>query len=49
MLEDGRLAETEEGTPPQGAVISQLLANIYPHYVYDLWFKHGADATRLAA
>ena len=36
MLEDGRRIETEEGTP-QGAVISPLLANIYLHYVYDLW------------
>ena len=27
---------TEQGTP-QGAVISALLANIYLHYVYDLW------------
>jgi RNA-directed DNA polymerase len=36
VLEDGRLIETEEGTP-QGAVISPLLANIYLHYVYDLW------------
>lgn len=30
--------ETEEGTP-QGAVISPLLANIYLHYVYDLWLQ----------
>jgi RNA-directed DNA polymerase len=33
---DGRLVVTEEGTP-HGAVISPLLANIYLHYVYDLW------------
>lgn len=36
VLEDGQVIETEEGTP-QGAVISPLLANIYLHYIYDLW------------
>ena len=36
VLEEGQLIETERGTP-QGAVISPLLANIYLHYVYDLW------------
>jgi RNA-directed DNA polymerase len=36
VLEAGRRVETTEGTP-QGAVISPLLANIYLHYVYDLW------------
>ena len=36
MLEEGVRIESEEGTP-QGAVISPLLANIYLHYVYDLW------------
>ena len=36
VLEDGRVIESEEGTP-QGAVISPLLANIYLHYVYDQW------------
>jgi RNA-directed DNA polymerase len=36
VLEDGLWKETVQGTP-QGAVISPLLANIYLHYVYDLW------------
>jgi RNA-directed DNA polymerase len=35
-MEEGALTESTEGTP-QGAVISPLLANIYLHYVYDLW------------
>lgn len=36
VMEDGVMKPTEEGTP-QGAVISPLLANIYLHYVFDLW------------
>jgi len=36
VLEDGRRTEVEVGTP-QGGVISPLLANIYLHYVFDLW------------
>ena len=36
VLEDGRWSETKEGTP-QGSVISPILANLYLHYVLDLW------------
>jgi RNA-directed DNA polymerase len=36
VLEDGELKPTDEGTP-QGAVASPLLANVYLHYVFDLW------------
>jgi RNA-directed DNA polymerase len=36
VLEDGELSVSEMGTP-QGAVASPLLANVYLHYVFDLW------------
>src|SRR6267154_3757959 len=36
ILEDGIVAVSDKGTG-QGAVISPLLANIYLHYVLDLW------------
>jgi RNA-directed DNA polymerase len=36
VLEDGELSVSDTGTP-QGAVASPLLANVYLHYVFDLW------------
>ena len=36
VMENGNWRATERGTP-QGANISPLLANIYLHYVFDLW------------
>jgi retron-type reverse transcriptase len=47
VVEDGTWAETDRGSP-QGASVSPLLANVYLHYVLDLWadwwrhqFAHG--------
>jgi len=39
VLEDGVVNVSDRGTW-QGAVISPLLANIYLHYVVDLWAEH---------
>src|SRR6266481_3976702 len=36
VLEDGRRTQAAEGTP-QGGSASPLLANVYLHYVFDLW------------
>jgi len=38
VLEDGKRIRVEEGTP-QGGSISPLLANLYLHYVFDLWVQ----------
>jgi len=36
VSEDGQWSETKLGTP-QGAVASPLIANVYLHYLFDLW------------
>jgi group II intron reverse transcriptase/maturase len=38
VLDEGNWSVSEMGTP-QGAVVSPLLANVYLHYVFDLWAK----------
>jgi len=38
VMEQGQWSETKEGSP-QGAVISPILANLYLHYVVDLWVE----------
>lgn len=39
VMEDGKKPETDKGTV-QGGLISPVLANVYLHYVLDLWFEH---------
>jgi group II intron reverse transcriptase/maturase len=38
VIEDGEWSQTQEGAP-QGASVSPLLANVYLHYVFDLWAR----------
>jgi RNA-directed DNA polymerase len=38
VLEDGKRIQVEAGTP-QGGSASPLLANVYLHYVFDLWVR----------
>jgi len=45
VSEDGQWSKTTIGTP-QGAVISPLLANIYLHYVLDLWVNKWRKGAR---
>jgi len=36
VSENGQWSESNKGTP-QGAVVSPLIANVYLHYLFDLW------------
>jgi RNA-directed DNA polymerase len=45
VVEDGQWSETDQGTP-QGASVSTLLANVYLHYVFDLWIDHWRGSAR---
>jgi len=38
VMEEGKYIEVDKGTP-QGGVISPVLANIYLHYILDLWYE----------
>ena len=38
VIEEGKYVPIEKGTP-QGAVLSPVMANIYLHYILDLWFE----------
>ncbi len=45
VSEDGQWSETKVGTP-QGSVASPLLANVYLHYVFDLWVEAWRQKTK---
>lgn len=38
IMEEGKFIQIDRGAP-QGGILSPLLANIYLHYILDLWFE----------
>ena len=44
VLEDGTRDVPRKPGTPQGGVISPLLANVYLHYVLDVWFEQEVQA-----
>jgi group II intron reverse transcriptase/maturase len=48
VTEGGEWTETDMGTP-QGAGISPLLANIFLHYIFDLWIHQWRERNALGA
>ena len=43
-MEQGKYMESDKGAP-QGGLISPILANVYLHYVLDLWFEKEVTKT----
>jgi RNA-directed DNA polymerase len=43
-MEHGKWTDTEVGSP-QGATVSPLMANVFLHYVLDLWIQQWRNRT----
>lgn len=45
VQEDGTTVDRSCGTP-QGGVVSPILANLFPHYAFDVWMARTTLASR---